>query len=237
MHRATETLVTLQHTIGSAINIMRVVILANGTPPSASLLRQRVQAAQLFIATDGAANTALNLGVSPQIICGDFDSLPLNLASIHFPHAEIVVAANQDYADLEKALRLAKERGATEVNVLGASGGRIDHTLANFALLLHWSQEFSLSMETEDTQVWGLTASTGTQFHQITAPIGSTLSVIAAEPSLLSLQGTLWEVENLPIFPGTRGVSNKTTQEKVVIEVKKGSLFVCLTQTGNQPLA
>ena len=59
---------------------MRTLILANGEPPSAELLARLAAEHDLFLATDGAARTAACLGVCPDIVSGDFDSLDLRAA-------------------------------------------------------------------------------------------------------------------------------------------------------------
>src|SRR5687767_12152690 len=110
---------------------MRVLILANGESPSQELAQQLAAEHEFIIATDGAAHRAAGLELSPQLICGDFDSVVLSVAQQEFPHAEFLPTPDQDFADLEKAIRIAIERGATAITIIGACGGRIDFTLAN----------------------------------------------------------------------------------------------------------
>src|SRR5207247_9162337 len=117
---------------------MRVLILANGDPPTAALAQELASCHDLLIATDGAAHRAVGLRLSPHIICGDFDSAKRDVAQREFPAAEILPTPDQDRGDLEKAVFLALDRGATSLTIIGAAGGRIDHTLANFSLLVRF---------------------------------------------------------------------------------------------------
>ncbi len=75
----------------------------------------------------------------PDFLLGDFDSLEpserqrlidLGASLRQFP-------AQKDETDLELALDLAIAEGASEIRILGALGGRIDHTLGNIGLLLN----------------------------------------------------------------------------------------------------
>src|SRR5262245_45458987 len=118
---------------------MHILILANGEPPSEALAQALSSCHDLLIATDGAAHRAAGLRLTPDIICGDFDSVQLEVARQEFPIAEFYPTPDQEQGDLEKAIQLALERGADAITILGAGGGRIDHTLANFALLLRYS--------------------------------------------------------------------------------------------------
>ncbi|CEK14247.1 thiamine pyrophosphokinase [Chthonomonas calidirosea] len=229
MQPPTAILETHLLTIGSAIKNMHVLILANGSPPPRDLAQRVAATADLIIATDGAAMKAYDLGLQPHLICGDFDSIDKAHASQLFPVAEIVVAPNQDYADLEKSLQLARDRGATQVTVLGATGGRLDHTLANLALLLSWHRTMTLCIQEANTFLWCLSANRNSPSKRIlpTQP-DDIISVIAIEPAILSIHGVLWEADHLLLQPGTRAVSNKALGQNVEIELVQGTVFLCL---------
>src|SRR5690242_14737410 len=128
---------------------MRVLILANGDPPAEALARRMAATHDLILAADGAAHTAAELGLSAHIVCGDFDSVRLEAARLALPGAEFVPTPDQDQADLEKAILVAQERGAADITILGATGGRSDHLLANFALLLRYHTEIPLRIVDE----------------------------------------------------------------------------------------
>jgi thiamine pyrophosphokinase len=117
---------------------MNAVIVANGELHKSARLQNVWQNAALRIAADGGARHArVTLGRAPQLAIGDMDSMDAEtrawLASnavewIQHPRAK-------DETDLELAVRVAQERGADEILVLGAAGGRADHFLANVMLL------------------------------------------------------------------------------------------------------
>src|SRR5689334_8533574 len=104
---------------------MRILILVNGVSPSAALAQELAARHDLLMATDGAAHRAADLGLIPSIVCGDFDSAQLDVARLEFPEAEFLPMPNQERGDLEKALLLARERGATAITITGAGGRRM----------------------------------------------------------------------------------------------------------------
>lgn len=84
----------------------------------------------LVIAADRGCAVAQSLGVSPDLIVGDFDSLG------EIPLGKNVIRLNvrKDDTDIEHAVNTALERGCTDFVVYGAVGGALDHTLGNIAV-------------------------------------------------------------------------------------------------------
>ena len=203
---------------------MRTLILANGDAPTCELLNDLIESHELFIATDGGANTAVNLGVTPDIVCGDFDSIDMETARAAFPDAEFIPTPDQNMADLEKAIQLAKERGASSITIVGASGGRIDHQLANHALLLKYADlNESISIRDDLSEVWGVLGEI-----EIEAVIGDTISLIAMERiSGVSISGVRWPLSDVPLHLGTLGVSNVAHDRSVRVSVRSGKLLLC----------
>ena len=105
---------------------MNVLIVAASPEPIPDLPRD----ADLVIGVDGGYQKLLDEKIDADVVVGDFDSfkgLPPEEA-LRFP-------SEKDVTDLEIALQLAIERGATRMDVYGALGGRIDMTFANVGLL------------------------------------------------------------------------------------------------------
>ncbi len=116
---------------------MYVVIVANAPELDLTPYHAALEAADLLLAADGGALPLLRAGRLPRLVIGDLDSLDatsqagLERAGVElqrYPRAK-------NETDLELALLLAAERGAARIDVLGALGGRWDHTMANIALL------------------------------------------------------------------------------------------------------
>lgn len=88
------------------------------------------------IAVDGGFASLAAVGCAPDLAIGDFDSLgyvPEGVEVLAFP-------PEKDASDMELALGEAVARGADAVEVYGALGGRLDHTLANLQLLASFAE-------------------------------------------------------------------------------------------------
>jgi thiamine pyrophosphokinase len=108
------------------------VIFANGQLNGLA----RLQPDDLIIAADGGAQHCLKLGIRPQVVIGDFDSVSVDeLETLRLQGTEIIAyPARKDYTDLELALLEAQQRGAEQVLLVAALGRRWDQSLANLLL-------------------------------------------------------------------------------------------------------
>ncbi len=80
------------------------------------------------IACDRGYEYAMRCGIKPDLLVGDFDSYSGPVA----PDVPIErLPAEKDDTDTMSAVRLALERGYTDIELLCALGGRLDHSLAN----------------------------------------------------------------------------------------------------------
>ena len=208
---------------------MKVLILANGEPPSQMLLARLAVEHELFIAVDGAALKAVKLGTLPDIISGDFDSLDLGAARLALPNAEFLPTPDQYKTDLEKAFNIALERGASAITIAGAAGGRIDHTLGNFSLLLRWREElpdFPVIVVEDDSEVRAVTGEI-----MLTTEPGDAVSLLSYDgKAQVSISGVRWPLADYLLPLGVGGLLNEAVAPEVKITASGGSILVCHLQ-------
>lgn len=121
------------------------LILADGQPPSLSLLEFYKKRARYFVALDGAANWALPLKLTPDIVIGDLDSFHSEL----WPEVRTEYVDDQNSNDLEKALIYCQAQALKRVVILGAFGRRVDHFLTNIFVLRKYASTMELCMADE----------------------------------------------------------------------------------------
>ncbi len=116
---------------------MIATIFANGTIDNARRAQEAAEQSDLVLAANGGALHCLRLEIVPAIVIGDLDSLDdANRQTLEAGGTEFIThPPDKDQTDLELALLIAFARGATEITVLGAIGGRLDMTIANMQLL------------------------------------------------------------------------------------------------------
>lgn len=108
------------------------LVIANGQMCSYNLLTSLLEWCPYIVVCDGAYARVSNLQIIPDVVIGDFDSLAVVKPHLH---TSFICINDQDTTDLEKALAHLVEKGYTDINVLWASGLRLDHTINNFASL------------------------------------------------------------------------------------------------------
>ncbi len=123
-----------------------VIILANGDFPSHLISLVKLQDAQTIICCDGSVNNLVKNKMEPHYILGDLDSIDDNLQNIY--RDRVIKLPDQDENDLRKAIQWAEGRGITEAVILGATGKRDDHTLANIFTLLQYPSQLEMTIYT-----------------------------------------------------------------------------------------
>ncbi len=200
---------------------MNTLILCNGEPPPVSLFEECLEWSQIFIAADGGANAAFNLGHLPDIIIGDMDSyVPIENFS-----AEIIHDPDQYSNDLEKALHLAKKKGAEMVKVLGATGLRLDQTLKNLSVLKQFDSQFEELIFLDEQGITKLLP----QKYKADFPEGTSISLfpLSGKVTGISTQGLKYELDNGFLENGVHdGSSNRIVSNPVSIQHKKGDLLL-----------
>jgi thiamine pyrophosphokinase len=173
------------------------------------------------VAADGGANSARILGLTPDLIIGDLDSItPATRRAFHdVPTLRI---RRQDNTDTEKALDHIRKHGGRKVIVLGATGGRIDMTLATLSVCWQYVAGMDLVIAADG---WYAVPLRGTQTFD--APTGTRVSVIPfGACSGITLRGLRFPLVNGTLGVGEVAVSNVTRSRRFSVTVKRGNLLV-----------
>jgi thiamine pyrophosphokinase len=208
---------------------MRAIIIANGQIRSGENYEHLLQPGDLVIAADGGARNALRVGLRPQVIIGDLDSLPGALRSrLTAQGCQFVEhPARKDETDTELAIRYALQAGATEIILLGTIGNRLDHTLANVLLLgMPELDKVQAQIITHNSATWLIRGGQMLEVHGEPGDIVSLLPV-GQDAIGVSTAGLEYELRNGTLLFGlARGVSNVMTQDRARVMFKQGMLLV-----------
>ena len=109
------------------------IIVANGQFPTHPVPLSLLETGVPVVCCDGALRKLLKAKVMPTVVIGDCDSLS---EQDRQQYASMICRiAEQESNDLTKAVRYCVEQGWKDLVILGATGGREDHTIANISLL------------------------------------------------------------------------------------------------------
>lgn len=205
---------------------MVALVLVAGMPPSKQLYDESAKRAEYIVCADGAANWALAYGAKLDVLVGDLDSISEDaLAKVREQGAKVQkLPPRKNETDTHIAVDVALEAGASELILLGATGGRLDHTLANIHLLVHIAEAGASGCVRD---AYGdVYVSTGTQ--TFSGNVGQELSVVPLSDDVcVTLEGLEYPLDHYNMkleFP--RGISNVFAKPTAQITARGGYVAV-----------
>lgn len=207
--------------------IMKTVIAANGTLSETDGLLSRIQQADMVIAADGGAVHLHHMGIVPQIIIGDLDSIPKEILSF-FKQKRVKILKHpvrKDQTDMELCMEYAIDHGCTELLIMGATSTRLDHTLANIFLLRRLADQGIPATILDACNDIHIVVSSLT----LTGRPGDLISVIPVSDRVkgLTLEGLEYPLTDQSLCMGsTMGISNVFRKDKAGISLTSGAVLV-----------
>jgi thiamine pyrophosphokinase len=211
----------------------RIVIFANGELPDLEAARTLLQPGDYLIAADGGANHLLKMGILPEIVIGDLDSIDEDIL-FQLTSAEVDIqqySEDKDETDIELALRYAVELGPYAILIVGALGGRLDQTLANLSILtdpMLPKIDIRLDDGVEEAFFCRASAANGEQV-EVRGRSGDTVSLIPWNGPVegVATEGLQWPLCGETLYPDkSRGVSNMMLSDIASVRIQSGLLLI-----------
>lgn len=177
----------------------------------------------LVIAADGGLDRLREFGITPNLIIGDLDSisgdLPEGIELLRHP-------IEKDETDSYLAYLEGVRRGYKSFVLYGCTGGREDHTFANYSLLLHAKINGNDMLLVSDCAEWRVIKN---ERITLRGRQGATVSIFAfgSECKGVSIDGLYYTAKDITLtedFP--LGVSNSFTDKEASVEVLSGTLLI-----------
>ena len=191
---------------------------------------EAISSEDFVIAADGGLRHTKALGITPNEVLGDFDSLGF------VPAGANVFPVEKDDTDAMLAARKGLQLGFREFWFYGSlDGPRLDHTLANFQTLQYLADRGAAGYLIGNDYLV-----TVVKDGRITFPAGRTGTVsvfcLGADAEGVSIKGLYYELTGGKLTAGfPLGVSNHFTGTEAIIEVEKGSVLVMWDRRNGMP--
>ena len=217
--RNVSNLDTVRHMKQEFAPFLENVTLLGGGALSAATVSEILTLAPNLVACDGAAAQALALGVVPDRVIGDLDSLDAETRAALDP-ATVVHLGEQDSTDFDKALRTTE---APLILGAGFMGGRLDHELACYNALVRRPEKRCILVGEIDIC-----------FHaagplRLALEPGCRVSLFPMAAVEVTATGLEWPLDRLALAPwGRVGTSNRAVAEDVEIAPSGPGLLVIL---------
>lgn len=202
---------------------MKAFIYAGGEV-NATGVTEHPKSDDLRIAADGGYEVAKKLGEKIDVLVGDLDSIKTELPE----GIELVeVPREKDFSDLQLAINVALEKGAKEIAIIGGISGRLDHTLANLALL----QELgALRVHAHINDGFNRVRYLNSSSTLVARSHYKYLSIIPISEKLrgVSVEGCKYPLNNATVTKRqpTLTISNEIEGNCALISVRKGECYV-----------
>ncbi len=205
---------------------MLVGVLCNGSVHDYAWLGSVIKGLDGLICADGGSNHAYRLGLAPQLIVGDLDSVRPEILE-HYRAAGVPVKQypkEKDMTDLQLALAEAVAWGAKTVLLLAATGRRLDHTLGNLSVLayLHARGVRGIILdETNEIRLWEKEALIkGESGEEVSLlPLTTRVTGVSTENLKYAVKDGVFEIGN------PYGISNILTSPTARVKFSEGLLL------------
>ena len=211
--------------------MQRIIIFANGDLPDPNKAGDLLGTDDFIICADGGTRHALALGVTPNLVIGDMDSIQteqwqeLEKAGVSIE----LFPRDKNETDLELAIDRAIEFEPQQIVIVAALGGRLDQTIGNLALLTDL-QLATFDVRLDDGIDEMFICRNQVQIH---GRSGDIVSLIPWGNPVRGVQteGLRWALKSETLYPEkTRGISNELLIETADIKIASGTLLVIHTR-------
>ena len=213
-----------------------VVIICDGAFPKTEYPRYLIRTADFIICCDGALvkflrNSKAIFGEQrlPDLVIGDMDTLSVQMQK---KYASIIIKENeQDHNDQTKAIRwvLNNIRDIEAIHILGATGGRADHTIGNLSLLMEYTRMFDLKDIILESVSDEGTAFPITDTFEFECGQGREISIFSPDNTLkIKSTGLEYPTEDVVFDNWWKATLNKAAEDKVKLEFSHKSIALIL---------
>ena len=168
-----------------------------------------------IIAADGATNKLCSIGITPNFVIGDCDSVNINLLN-SIPHLK---DEDQNSSDFQKAMNYMRTNALCPAIICGVSGGHLDHIINNVGIFMENPENVFI-----DDEIIGFCLHAD---HEFEFPIDTKLSIFGMPKCAVTSEGLKWELINSELsFPGKNSCFNRVIASKLSFKIQSGSALL-----------
>jgi len=181
------------------------------------------------IAVDGGLNHLHKLGIKPEVLIGDFDSIDTSLLELSKDIPVYEHPTRKDFTDSEIAIDYVINQSPDEVILMGVTGHRIDHMITNINLLKRFVNRGILAYVLDyHNKVYYCNSDI-----ELEGNVGDLLSIVPLTSSVHKIKtyGLEYPLDDETLyFHESSGVSNVFSEPKVRIETGSGEFLIILSK-------
>ena len=202
----------------------KFIILLNGDVVLTPRLKKYLTGGRV-IGVDGGIRHADTLGLEPEVWIGDFDSSSPEINKRWANVDQLSFPKDKDDSDGALAIAYAIEHGASEIVLLGASGGRFDMVASHHLQLIALAKrKIKCCSFCSAQQVWPFFAEQGDRLRlEFEAEAGGLFSVVGfSDLERLSISGVKWPLDNRFVELGSTLTLSNVVTDRVQMQLSHG---------------
>ena len=188
------------------------VLIANGKVSKTDYVKKIIDSNDFFISIDAKLENLKELGVRPNLILGDLDSAEIDGLDNQI---EVIELSDQNKTDLEKSLDYCKEHSIKKVLILGSSGLRDDHSMANILLASSYSDNLHIELITSFYRIIFVRENT-----KINAPHAPVSIISLSSDNKITTSGLKYDLNNEKLKSFSHGISNEVNGDNFTVEAE-----------------
>ncbi|SFG24880.1 thiamine diphosphokinase [Desulfotomaculum arcticum] len=208
---------------------MRCVVVTGGSAGEASWLAEMIKPEDRVICVDGGARYIDSLGIVPDMIIGDMDSIDRGLLDKFKKLGSVIKEHPAEKDDTDTALAVAEALAGKpgEIIILGALGTRFDHSLANIHLLaVAREQGVRARIVNEFNDISLVSPGERTVVEGAAGELFSLLP-LTAKVTGINVTGAKWPLRDAEFVIGNPyGISNRLAADRAEITIDSGLLLL-----------
>ena len=206
---------------------MKALIISNGIIEDYEELKILIKQSNMVVCADGGGQHAYDIGMLPNVIIGDFDSINPTILN-YFKENNIKIhtyPCDKNETDTQLAVQYAVDNGAKEIILVGCVGTRFDHTFANVSLLI-WLMKRGIRgvIINKNNEINVID-----RYIELYGSIGEKVSLLAITPMITGIhtKGLKYALEDGELsFDNPRGISNELIATKAEVVIRDGMMLV-----------
>jgi len=207
--------------------VSRAVIFAGGSVLNYDSLRCHIQDFSFVVCADSGINHCNALGICCDLWVGDFDSSNFDeLSKLPAANGAHIIKLNpvKDDTDTEYALDCVLERGYKDIVLLGGTGTRLDHSIANIFLMEKALDRGAVLTIVNDKNILHFVKNKSIILKQNNMKY---VSILPLEDVVVSNVGFVYPLNNEKLYrASSRGISNEIIENEASITISGGSALV-----------
>ena len=212
------------------------MIICDGSFPKTEYPRYLIRSADFIVCCDGALKKFLRQSQAifgeerlPDLVIGDMDTLS---PSLQKKYSDIIIReSEQEHNDQTKAVRwvLNNIEDIEAIHILGATGGRADHTIGNLSLLMEYTRMFDLGETVLEAVTDEGTVFPVTDTIEFDCGAGREISIITPDSSLrIRSEGLQWKTDDVVFDNWWKATLNKSADDRVRLEFSHKSVALIM---------